>query len=119
MLDTGLEKARGGIQVIERAARILRTLRTTRSGMSLGQIAEAVDHGDGDLRAFAAAALERRLGQLDGDFRFHHREGHQGFGLVLCLGCRGSAEESQGKGQVSDAFHAFSPSVWRGNGLAA
>lgn len=34
--------ARGGIQVIERAARILRTLKNEPSGMSLGKIAEAV-----------------------------------------------------------------------------
>ena len=36
------ENSRGGIQVIARAASILRTLRDTQSGMSLGQIAERV-----------------------------------------------------------------------------
>jgi len=72
MLDTGLEKARGGIQVIERAARILRTLRTTRSGMSLGQIAEAVDLPRSTVQRIVAALQAERMviaGANGGRFR--------------------------------------------------
>jgi len=42
MKDNDLGSARSGIQVIERAAAILRVLKENQSGMSLGQIAKAV-----------------------------------------------------------------------------
>lgn len=41
MADAGDDRARGGIQVIERAAGILRVLRQSQTGMSLAEIAEA------------------------------------------------------------------------------
>lgn len=43
MLKEGAENTKGGIQVIERAVAILRALKATPNGMSLGQIAKAVD----------------------------------------------------------------------------
>jgi DNA-binding IclR family transcriptional regulator len=61
MRDLDLEKARGGIQVIQRAARILRALRTTRSGMSLGQIAEAVDLPRSTVQRIVAALQAERM----------------------------------------------------------
>ena len=42
MQENGLENGRSGIQVIARAAAILRTLKASHGGMSLGRIAESL-----------------------------------------------------------------------------
>lgn len=52
---------RGGIQVIERAARILRALKQDQSGMSLGQIAEAVDLPRSTVQRIVGALQNERL----------------------------------------------------------
>lgn len=49
--------ARGGIQVIERAASILRVLKQDQSGMSLGQIAESVDLPRSTVQRIVAALM--------------------------------------------------------------
>lgn len=53
--------SRGGIQVIERAARILRTLKQDQSGLSLGQIAEAVDLPRSTVQRIVGALMSERL----------------------------------------------------------
>ncbi|SPF78495.1 HTH-type transcriptional regulator SrpS [Pseudoprimorskyibacter insulae] len=54
-------KGRNGIQVIERAARILRALKDNQSGMSLGQIAEAVDLPRSTVQRIVGALQSERL----------------------------------------------------------
>ncbi|MBV0912285.1 IclR family transcriptional regulator [Anianabacter salinae] len=56
MAEQEKDGASGGIQVIERAARILRVLKENRAGMSLGQIAEAV--------ALPRSTVQRIIGAL-------------------------------------------------------
>jgi len=55
------DKGRNGIQVIERAARILRTLKDDQSGMSLGQIAEAADLPRSTVQRIVGALQKERL----------------------------------------------------------
>ncbi|MCA8869237.1 MAG: IclR family transcriptional regulator [Rhodobacteraceae bacterium] len=55
------ENSRGGIQVIARAASILRTLRDTQSGMSLGQIAERVGLPRSTVQRIVAALASERM----------------------------------------------------------
>ncbi len=63
MTDTGLDKSqsRNGIQVIGRAAAVLRALRDNPEGMSLGQIAERVDLARSTVQRIVAALQEERL----------------------------------------------------------
>lgn len=61
MQDTQTPAPRGGIQVIERAARILRALKHDSSGMSLGQIAEAVDLPRSTVQRIVGALLAEGL----------------------------------------------------------
>ncbi|WP_170518711.1 IclR family transcriptional regulator [Ruegeria atlantica] len=56
------EKAdKGGIQVISRAASILRVLKETQSGMSLGKIAERVDLPRSTVQRITSALAEEKL----------------------------------------------------------
>jgi DNA-binding IclR family transcriptional regulator len=61
--DTDVDRsaARGGIQVIARAAAILRTLKETPGGMSLGQIAERVELPRSTVQRIVQALQEERL----------------------------------------------------------
>ena len=58
---TDKQLSRNGIQVIGRAAAILRTLRDTPKGMSLGQIAEQVGLARSTVQRIVAALQEERL----------------------------------------------------------
>lgn len=60
MKDNDLGGARSGIQVIERAAAILRVLKESQSGMSLGQIAKAVGLPRSTVQRIAGA-LQKEL----------------------------------------------------------
>lgn len=60
MKDNDLSGARGGIQVIERAAAILRVLKQSQSGMSLGQISKAVGLPRSTVQRIVAA-LQKEL----------------------------------------------------------
>ncbi|MFW2543727.1 IclR family transcriptional regulator [Primorskyibacter sp. 2E107] len=55
------DSGKGGIQVIERAAKILRALKHDRAGMSLGQIAEAVELPRSTVQRIVAALMAERL----------------------------------------------------------
>lgn len=55
------EQGRNGIQVIGRAAAILRTLRQNQDGMSLGQIAEAVGLPRSTVQRIVGALQEERM----------------------------------------------------------
>ena len=56
------EKAdKGGIQVISRAASILRVLKENQSGMSLGKIAERVDLPRSTVQRITSALAEEKL----------------------------------------------------------
>ncbi len=61
MKDSALNTGRSGIQVIARAAAILRTLKDSQSGMSLGQISKAVDLPRSTVQRIAGALQEERL----------------------------------------------------------
>jgi DNA-binding IclR family transcriptional regulator len=61
MTDTKDKSERGGIQVIARAASILRALRETQTGMSLGQIAERVGLARSTVQRIVAALQEEQL----------------------------------------------------------
>jgi DNA-binding IclR family transcriptional regulator len=52
---------RGGIQVIERAARILRALKSAKTGMSLGQIADSVDLPRSTVQRIVGALMNERF----------------------------------------------------------
>ncbi|MEM5585566.1 IclR family transcriptional regulator [Roseibium sp. AS2] len=55
------DRSRNGIQVIERAAKILRSLKEDQSGMSLGQIAEAVGLPRSTVQRIVGALQKERL----------------------------------------------------------
>lgn len=55
------DRGRNGIQVIERAAKILRSLKEDQSGMSLGQIAEAVSLPRSTVQRIVGALQKERL----------------------------------------------------------
>lgn len=55
------DRGRNGIQVIERAAKILRTLKEDQSGMSLGQIADAVGLPRSTVQRIVGALQKERL----------------------------------------------------------
>lgn len=57
----GTENTKGGIQVIERAAKILRALKTTPHGMSLGQIAKSVDLPRSTVQRIVGALQTERI----------------------------------------------------------
>lgn len=61
--DTDVDRsaARGGIQVIARAAAIMRTLKETPGGMSLGQIAERVELPRSTVQRIVQALQKERL----------------------------------------------------------
>ena len=61
MADTTEKTGRNGIQVIARAAEILRALKTDQTGMSLGQIAEAVGLPRSTVQRIVAALQAERL----------------------------------------------------------
>ncbi|MGO4908354.1 IclR family transcriptional regulator [Pseudorhodobacter sp. W20_MBD10_FR17] len=61
MADIKDKSERGGIQVIARAASILRALRETQTGMSLGQIAERVGLARSTVQRIVAALQEEQL----------------------------------------------------------
>lgn len=55
------DKSKGGIQVIARAASVLRALRQSEGGMSLAQIAEAVDLPRSTVQRIVAALQDERM----------------------------------------------------------
>ena len=55
------DASKNGIQVIARAARILRVLRDAQGGMSLGQIADAVELPRSTVQRIVGALQEERL----------------------------------------------------------
>ncbi len=59
MMDDG--KSRDGIQVIARAAAVLRALKDSQTGLSLGQIAERVGLPRSTVQRIVAALVEERL----------------------------------------------------------
>ncbi len=59
--DNALNSGRSGIQVIERAARILRVLQEDQSGMSLGQIAEAANLPRSTVQRIVGALQKEQL----------------------------------------------------------
>ncbi len=61
MANNELKSSRSGIQVISRAAEILRALRETPTGMSLGQIAERVDLPRSTVQRIISALQDERL----------------------------------------------------------
>lgn len=61
MIENEDKSDRGGIQVIARAASILRVLRETQTGMSLGQIAERVGLARSTVQRIVAALQAERL----------------------------------------------------------
>lgn len=61
MVNEAKSSQRNGIQVIGRAAAILRTLRDDPTGMSLGQIAERVDLARSTVQRIVAALQDERL----------------------------------------------------------
>lgn len=61
MSKDGSETGRGGIQVIERAAAILRALKATPNGMSLGKIAKAVDLPRSTVQRIVATLQAERI----------------------------------------------------------
>ncbi|WP_376873690.1 IclR family transcriptional regulator [Albirhodobacter sp. R86504] len=61
VIDKEDKAERGGIQVIARAASILRVLRDTQTGMSLGQIAERVGLARSTVQRIVAALQAERL----------------------------------------------------------
>lgn len=61
MADSTEKTDRGGIQVITRAAAILRVLKSTQSGMSLGQIAEKVSLPRSTVQRITRALAEERF----------------------------------------------------------
>jgi DNA-binding IclR family transcriptional regulator len=61
MIEKEDKSERGGIQVIARAASILRALRDTQTGMSLGQIAERVGLARSTVQRIVAALQAERL----------------------------------------------------------
>lgn len=61
MTETKVEKSKNGIQVISRAAAILRVLRDSQSGMSLGQIASRVDLPRSTVQRIAGALVAEGL----------------------------------------------------------
>ena len=61
MIETETAAARNGIQVIARAAAILRVLRENTGGMSLGQIAERVDLPRSTVQRIVGALQAERL----------------------------------------------------------
>ncbi|MDF0603647.1 IclR family transcriptional regulator [Psychromarinibacter sp. C21-152] len=61
MIETEPAAARNGIQVIARAAAILRVLRQNSTGMSLGQIAERVELPRSTVQRIVGALQEERL----------------------------------------------------------
>lgn len=61
MQESGIGNGRSGIQVIARAAAILRTLKENQSGMSLGQIAGAANLPRSTVQRIVAALQTERL----------------------------------------------------------
>lgn len=61
MQHSGTDAQKGGIQVIERAAAILRALKTSPNGMSLGQIAKAVDLPRSTVQRIVGALQTERI----------------------------------------------------------
>lgn len=61
MKDSDLGNGRSGIQVIARAAAILRALKESQSGMSLGQIAKAVNLPRSTVQRIVGALQQERL----------------------------------------------------------
>lgn len=61
MTKADVADARGGIQVISRAASVLRALKGTPAGMSLGQIAERVDLPRSTVQRIVGALQSERL----------------------------------------------------------
>lgn len=61
MQSNGTENTKGGIQVIERAAKILRALKTTPQGMSLGQIAKSVNLPRSTVQRIVGALQTERI----------------------------------------------------------
>jgi DNA-binding IclR family transcriptional regulator len=61
MSKDGSETGRGGIQVIERAAAILRALKASPNGMSLGKIAKAVDLPRSTVQRIVATLQAERI----------------------------------------------------------
>ncbi len=64
--ETDKSAARNGIQVIARAAAVLRVLKETPGGMSLGQIAERVDLPRSTVQRIVQALQEERLVIISG-----------------------------------------------------
>ena len=71
MKDDALQSNAGGIQVIARAARILRVLKENPSGMSLGQIAEAVHLPRSTVQRIVGALRRERMVIADANGRGH------------------------------------------------
>ena len=71
MEDDALQSSPGGIQVIARAARILRVLKDDTSGMSLGQIAEAVHLPRSTVQRIVSALRRERMIIVDVSGRGH------------------------------------------------
>ncbi|MCB1437366.1 MAG: IclR family transcriptional regulator [Rhodobiaceae bacterium] len=61
MSDTGVTTSRNGIQVIARAAAVLRALKGSQTGMSLGQIAEQVSLPRSTVQRIVGALQAERL----------------------------------------------------------
>lgn len=71
MEDDALQSSPGGIQVIARAARILRVLKDDTSGMSLGQIAEAVHLPRSTVQRIVSALRRESMIIVDANGRGH------------------------------------------------
>ncbi|MEM7442235.1 MAG: IclR family transcriptional regulator [Pseudomonadota bacterium] len=72
MNDGDVANGRSGVQVVERAAKILRALKEDRSGMSLGQIAQSVNLPRSTVQRIVGALQNERLvigGSNGGQFR--------------------------------------------------
>ncbi len=69
MSDSNTTQSRAGIQVIARAAAILRTLKDNQTGLSLGQIAERVDLPRSTVQRIVGALQTERLVMFDASGR--------------------------------------------------